>query len=104
MESDVRLKHLSAFLKFVGVQDRYAAPHSRVTLGENRSMCCKTAGEKSSGNWIVFVSRESEIDWWSCQGEKYNTVAFTCNHRKERFAFLRTTPLLLQTDTQPGRL
>lgn len=104
LSTSARAQGENRLIKIGQVQGRCAAPHGKVALGENRSVCCKTAREKSSGTWKLFVPRESETGRWSCQGEKYSTVAVTCNHRKERFAFLRTAPLLLQTDRQPGRL
>lgn len=67
-------------------------PQLPVTPGDNRNVCCKTAREKGSGSWILFVLRVSETDWWNLQDEKCSTVAFTCNHRKERFALLRSSP------------
>ena len=59
----------NALLKFVGVQERHTSPRSKVTVEENRTVCCKTAREKRSGSWILFISRESDTDWQSLQGD-----------------------------------
>lgn len=57
-----------------------------MTLGMNRSVYCKTAREKSSGNWILFLSKKTG------RLRKNGTVAFACNYRKKRLAFERQSP------------
>lgn len=110
MEGDVRLKHPSrssgrkCTLKICrGTRQTRSASQQSDAGREQRHVSQDSQGEQQWERDTLHIQGVS-AEWWSLQGEKYSMVAFTCNHRKERLAFLRTSPLLLRTDTQPGRL
>lgn len=57
---------------FLGVQDSHAAPHNKVTLGQIRSMCCKTVRRtveldtlciKAVRYWLAEPSRARNTAW-----------------------------------------